>query len=298
LLAVTSRVMPGRLLGAIVASTPAGRARASATAAAGPEYRRAPVAKTVFITGASSGIGRALALELASRGYDLFLTARTLDALEQVRADIASRDPARSVEVRRLDVTDDADVATAIAEAAEKLGRCDVVVANAGVGNSGRIGDGNMERSRLIVETNLIGAIATIDAAVALFRRQGGGQIVGVGSVAGVRGLPGSGSYSASKAGLAVYLESVRAETHREPITVTTIAPGYIDTPINQDMKNRPFLIDVEKGARIMADLIERGVGYATVPRFPWTVVAPLLRVLPTSWVARSTPQRDSANRR
>ena len=254
------------------------------------------MAKTVFITGASSGIGRALAQELAGRGYDLFLTARTLDALEQVRNEIATANPERRVEVRQLDVTDDADVAAAIAEAAEKLGRCDIVVANAGIGNSGRVGEGNMERGRLIVETNLIGAMATIDAAVALFRRQGGaGQIVGVGSVAGVRGLPGSASYSASKAGVAVYLEAVRVETYREPITVTTIAPGYIDTPLNQDMKSRPFLIDVETGARTAADLIERGVAYATVPRFPWRVVAPLLRILPTSLLARSVPQRNSA---
>lgn len=257
------------------------------------------MAKTVFITGASSGIGRALALELAGRGYDLFLTARRLDRLEQVRADITAAHPARRVEVRQLDVTDDADVATALAEAADRLGRCDIVIANAGVGNSGPVGEGNMERARLIVETNLIGTIATIDAAVAMFRRQGGsGQIVGVSSVAGVRGLPGSSSYSASKAGLTVYLESVRAETSSEPITVTTIAPGYIDTPINQDMKSRPFLIDAEKGARIMADLIERGAGYATVPRLPWTVVAPLLRVLPTSWLVRGTPKRDPASRR
>jgi NAD(P)-dependent dehydrogenase (short-subunit alcohol dehydrogenase family) len=219
-----------------------------------------------------------------------------LDALEQVCTDIAGAAPGRRVEIRQLDVTDDADVARAIAEASQKLGRCDIVVANAGVGNSGAVGEGNMERARLIVETNLIGAMATIDAAVALFRRQnGGGQIVGVGSVAGVRGLPHSASYSASKAGLAVYLESVRAETYREPITVTTLAPGYIDTPLNQDMKSRPFVIDVDRGARIMADLIERGVRYATVPRFPWTVIKPLLRVLPTSWLARNTPKRDSA---
>jgi short-subunit dehydrogenase len=259
----------------------------------------AHLAKTVFITGASSGIGRALALELARRGYDLFLTARRLDALEQVRGDIAAAAPGRRVEIRQLDVTDYGDVATAIGDAARQLGRCDVVVANAGVGNSGAVGEGNMERARLIVETNLIGAMATIDAAVALFRRQeGGGQIVGIGSVAGVRGLPGSSSYSASKAGLAVYLESVRAETHGEEITVTTLAPGYIDTPLNEDMKSRPFLIDAGKGARIMADLIERGAGYATVPRLPWTVIAPLMRVLPTSFLARRTPQRDSAAER
>jgi short-subunit dehydrogenase len=249
--------------------------------------------KTVFITGASSGIGRALALELARRGHDLFLTARRLDALEELRSEIATADPARRVEVRQLDVTDDREVAAAIFEAKEALGRCGIVVANAGLGNSGWVGEDGVERARQIVETNLIGAIATIDAAVALFRRQGGGQIVGVASVAGVRGLPGSASYSASKAGLATYLEAVRAETYREPITVTTIAPGYIDTPLNRDMKSRPFLIDVDSGARTMADLIERHVRYATVPRFPWTVLAPLLRVLPTSLLVRGVPQRS-----
>jgi NAD(P)-dependent dehydrogenase (short-subunit alcohol dehydrogenase family) len=252
------------------------------------------VARTVFITGASSGIGRALALELAARGSDLFLTARRLDALEAVREEVTRRSPERRVEVRQLDVTDSDDVAAAIGEAGDALGRLDVVIANAGVGDSPRVGSGDMERNRRIVETNLTGAIATVDAAVALFRRQGGaGQVVGISSVAGVRGLPGSASYSASKAGVSVYLEAVRAETYNEPITVTTIAPGYIDTPLNKDMKSRPFLIDVEKGARVTADLIERGVGYATVPRWPWTVVKPLLRVLPTRLIARSVPQRD-----
>jgi NAD(P)-dependent dehydrogenase (short-subunit alcohol dehydrogenase family) len=252
------------------------------------------VARTVFITGASSGIGRALALELAARGSDRFLTARRLDALEAVREEVTRRSPERRVEVRQLDVTDSDDVAAAIGEAGDALGRLDVVIANAGVGDSPRVGSGDMERNRRIVETNLTGAIATVDAAVALFRRQGGaGQVVGISSVAGVRGLPGSASYSASKAGVSVYLEAVRAETYNEPITVTTIAPGYIDTPLNKDMKSRPFLIDVEKGARVTADLIERGVGYATVPRWPWTVVKPLLRVLPTRLIARSVPQRD-----
>jgi hypothetical protein len=252
------------------------------------------VAKSIFITGASSGIGRALALELARRGSDLFLTARRLDALEELRAEIASANPARRVEVRRLDVTDEEDVARALGDAAEKLGRVDVVIANAGLGGSGLVGKGSMERSRRIVETNLIGAIATVDAAVALMRRQeGGGQIVAIGSVAGVRGLPGSGSYSASKAGLRAFMEAVRAETYGEPIVVTTLAPGFIDTPINEDVPSRPFLIDVEKGASIMADLIERRVGYSTVPRMPWTVLAPVLRVLPTSLLARTAPRRD-----
>jgi short-subunit dehydrogenase len=253
------------------------------------------VAKTVFITGASSGIGRALAAELAKRGHDLFLTARRLDALEELRGEIGAANPERAVEVRELDVTDDAAVVSALDEAAEKLGRCDVVVANAGVSNSGRVGEGNVARARLIVETNLIGAIATIDAAVVLFRRQGGeGQVVGITSVAGARGLPGSSSYSASKAGLAVYLDAVRAETYGEPITVTTISPGYIDTPINRDVKSRPFVIDVEKGAHAIADLIERRVKHATVPRMPWMVLEPLMRVAPISVLVRGTPRREA----
>jgi short-subunit dehydrogenase len=253
------------------------------------------VAKNVFITGASSGIGHALAGELAKRGNDLFLTARRLDALEALREEILASHPERTIEVRQLDVTDDTDVAQALDDAAGRLGRVDVVVANAGLGNSGRVGSGNVGRARRIIETNLIGAIATIDAAVVLFRRQGGeGQIVGITSVAGARGLPGSSSYSASKAGLAVYLEAVRAETHGESITVTTIAPGYIDTPINRDVKSRPFLIGAVQGARTMADLIERGVRYATVPRMPWSVVTPLMRVVPTSVLVRGTPAREA----
>ena len=248
----------------------------------------------MFITGASSGIGRALSSELAARGDDLFLTARRADVLEQARGEILAAHPERRVEIRELDVTDIDDVANALREAEQKLGRIDIVVANAGIGNSGRVGQGNVERARTIVETNLVGAIATVDAAVALFRRQGGeGQIVGIGSVAGVRGFPSSSSYSASKAGFETYLDAVRAETHGEPITVTTIAPGYIDTPINNDMRSRPFLIDVEAGARTIAQLIERRVRYATVPRFPWTVLAPIMRVIPTSWVVRAMPHRD-----
>lgn len=252
------------------------------------------MARTVFITGASSGIGRALSSELAARGDDLFLTARRADVLEQARGEILAAHPQRRIEIRELDVTDIDDVANALREAEQKLGRIDIVVANAGVGNSGRVGAGNVERARTIIETNLVGAIATVDAAVALFKRQGGeGQIVGIGSVAGVRGFPGSSSYSASKAGLETYLDAVRAETLSEPITVTTIAPGYVDTPINNDMKSRPFLIDVEQAARTIAQLIERRVRYATVPRFPWTVLAPIMRVIPTRWIVRAMPHRD-----
>ena len=182
------------------------------------------------------------------------------------------------VELRALDVTDYASVPGVIQDIAGALGRLDVVVANAGVGGArGNVGEGTFDKDRQVIETNVIGAMATIDAAMTIFRKQNSGQLVAIGSVAGFRGLPGGASYSTSKAAIRVYADAIRAEVHGTPIKVTTLMPGYIDTPINQDVKSRPFLIDVEKGARIVADMIEGGVGERTVPRFPWNIVARLM---------------------
>ncbi|MGH8453861.1 MAG: SDR family oxidoreductase [Nevskiales bacterium] len=243
--------------------------------------------KTVFITGASSGIGHALALEFAARGYHLGLAARRLDSLARLKQQIAGRHPDCKIEVRALDVLRYDDVAAVIEDLARSLGRLDIVVAGAGVGSAGRVGNGHFAADRGVIETNVLGAMATMDAAVALFKRQGNGQVVVISSVAAFRGLPTSASYSASKAAIAVYADAVRAELHRSPIKVTTLYPGYIDTPINQQIKNRPFLISVDKGARIIADLIERGVQESTVPVFPWNLMKYVLRLLPTSLLAR-----------
>lgn len=245
-------------------------------------------AKTVFLTGASSGIGHALALELAGRGYDLVLAARRSDSLEQLKQDILARLPQRRILLRKLDVTQYDEVGSAIAAAAEECGGLDLVIANAGIGSTAPVGSGHFAEDRAVIETNVIAAMATIDAAVALFRRQNHGQIVVISSVAAFRGLPGAASYSASKAAIAVYADAVRAELHGTPIRMTTLFPGYIDTPINQDMKSRPFLIGVTHGARIIADLIERGVQTSTVPVLPWNLIGRLLKVLPTGMLARS----------
>jgi NADP-dependent 3-hydroxy acid dehydrogenase YdfG len=244
--------------------------------------------KVVFLTGASSGIGVALAPELASRGYDLVLAARRLDSLEQLKRDITARFPQRKVAVRALDVRHYEAVQEAVAAAAVEFGGLDKVIVNAGIGSTGMIGQGGFAADRAVIETNVIGAMATIDAAVALMRRQNRGQIVVISSVAAFRGLPGAGSYSASKAAIAVYAEAARAELHGTPVRITTLFPGYIDTPINQDMARRPFLIGVDKGARIIAELMERGVQTSTVPVFPWNLVARLLPLLPTAVLVKS----------
>jgi short-subunit dehydrogenase len=242
--------------------------------------------KSVFITGASSGLGRQMAIEFSRRGYRLALTARRLDALEALRAEL-QKDGAARVFVAALDVTDDVAVAKVFAEARAFLGSIDIVVANAGIGYHGSIGKLAFAKVRDTVNTNITGFMATVDAAMQCFREQGQGHLVGISSVAAFRGMPSGGAYGASKAAVSTYLQALRAETYGSNILVTTLSPGYIDTPINRGAKSRPFVIPVEKGGKLLVDLIEQRVQRATVPRWPWAVLARLLAVLPTALIAR-----------
>lgn len=242
----------------------------------------------ILITGASSGIGEALAREYARRGFGLALLARRAANLETLRPEL-ERLGAKRVVVRALDVKDATAIAPALEACATELGRIDVVIANAGVGHTFRSGEGRIDLIRETIDVDLTGACLTADAAIALFRRQGGGQLVGITSVARYRGLPRLAVYSACKEGLHRYLQGVRMECAHEGITVTELAPGYIDTPMNRDTASRPFLIDVDTGARLMADMIERRVSYSTVPRWPWTLLGRLMQVLPTALLRRMT---------
>lgn len=236
------------------------------------------------VTGATSGIGRALALELARRGRDLGLVARREHLLGEVAGEIARAHPGRRVALRAVDLTELDAARDAVRSLFAELGDVDLVVANAGIGGSHRVGAGQFARARDIVATNLLGAMATIDAAVECWRGTAAAaprRLVGITSVAGFRGLPGSSAYSASKAGLSVYLEATRAEVAPLGIEVIDVAPGFIDTPINQDLRSRPFLIDATDGARRIADLIERGVWRTTVPVWPWAAIGWLMRGIP-----------------
>lgn len=243
--------------------------------------------KTVLITGASSGIGAALAKEFAARGYDCALSARRVDSLTTLKLEIQQQWPQRRVHVAALDVVDYDAVFRCIGAAQAALGPIGIVVANAGIGTVNRVGTGHFASDRAVIETNVLGAMATCDAAITAFRQQRFGQLVVISSVAAFRGLPGSGAYSASKAAIAAYADSIRAEVLGTRIKVTTLYPGFIDTPINNRMKSRPFVIDVTKGARLISNLIERGVQSSTVPVFPWSVLARLLSVMPTAALAR-----------
>jgi hypothetical protein len=241
---------------------------------------------SVLITGASSGLGRQMAIEFARRGYRLALTARRLDLLQALKAELLQAG-SPAVFVAPLDVTDATAVAQVFDQACAELGHLDIVVANAGIGNHGRIGQLPLHKAHATINTNVLGLMNTVDAALQHFRARGRGQLVGISSVAAFRGLPGGGAYGASKAAVTNYLEALRAETRGSGILVTTLSPGFIDTPLNRGAKSRPFVIPVEKGGRLLVDLIERRVQTATVPAWPWALVARLLTVLPTAIVAR-----------
>jgi NAD(P)-dependent dehydrogenase (short-subunit alcohol dehydrogenase family) len=250
------------------------------------------VSRSIFITGASSGIGEALALEFARRGYDVAIAARRTDRLEALARRLSAGGAARVLPIT-LDVTDFQAIDAALARATEEFGRLDVVVANAGVGWSLPVGRGKFDQMRRTIDTDLTAAIATIEFALPRLRSQGGGQIVAITSVAGSRGLPFLGAYAAAKAGLHRYVQALRAEVRHEPITVTELVPGYIDTDMNRDVKSRPFVIPLERGGAIMARMIERGVGHRYVPAWPWTLVAPLVKLVPTRFIA-PPPRRRS----
>jgi len=249
------------------------------------------MSKTILITGASAGIGQHLAIAFARRGYHLALAARRLDGLATLKADITKQYPAVRVEIAALDVSQLDTVAPTLQQLASTMGGLDIVVANAGIGDGGGpVGTGGFARDVAVIQTNVLGAMATIDAAVAIFRKQKHGQVVAIASVAAARGVPGAASYSTSKAAIAMYADAARSELHHTAIKVTTLYPGYIDTAMNRRMKSRPFLVTVEDGAERVAKLIERGVQEAAVPGWPWGLVMWLLRRLPTSMIAKQNP--------
>ena len=243
------------------------------------------MSKSVLITGATRGLGAGMARHFAERGYRLALTARKLADLERLQDELAPLSP--SICIRELDVLDYDRIPQTLRECAEELGGLDIVVANAGIAQAAATGTGEFESMKTTLAINLTGAIATCEAAPALFREQGRGHLVGITSVAALRGMRRQAAYSASKAGLSTYLESARCETLHEPITVTELAPGYIDTDLNRSIPSRPFLVSGDKGTAYMVDLIEHGSRFSYVPPWPWTLVAQVLKILPLRLLAK-----------
>lgn len=251
----------------------------------------------VYITGASSGIGQALALRYRQSGWRLALVARRADELQAWVAGLGLRDD--DAQVYGADVRDvDAIVRTGRA-CVDRQGLPDVVVANAGVSigmDSARREDLDVMRATL--ETNNLGMAATFHPFIAAMCEQRRGTLVGIASVAGIRGLPGHGAYCASKAAVISYCESLRGECRPFGVRVVTLAPGYVDTPLTRrNPYGMPFLLSPEAFAERAFRAIEAGRSYQVIP-WQMGVLAKLLRLLPNPVFDRVLARRPRKPRR
>jgi short-subunit dehydrogenase len=231
--------------------------------------------KVVLITGASSGIGRGLAVELGRRGARLGLTARRAEELARV-ADEVSRAGGQALalpaDVRRAEEIDGA-----AGRVREKWGRVDVLIANAGMSTTTAATRLDAAEAGDVITVNVIGVVNSVAAVLPDMLKRGDGHLVAISSLASYRGMPKSGAYSASKAAVSTFFESLRVDLRRSGVAVTVIHPGFIRTPMTANRKKKlPFLLEVDDAAcRIIKAVERRARTYA----FPWQL-ASLVRVI------------------
>lgn len=254
-------------------------------------------APLAFITGASSGIGQALAMRFRAAGWRLALVARRAAEL-QAWADGLGAAPGE-VAVYAADVRDLGSLAQAAQRCIEAQGLPQAVIANAGISIGMDTADpADLDVMRATLETNLLGMAASFQPFVAAMCARGSGRLVGIASVAGIRGLPGHGAYCASKAGAIAYCESLRGECRAQGVQVVTIVPGYIDTPLTRQNRYRmPFLMPADRFADRAFRAIEAGVSYRVIP-WPMGIVAWVLRALPNPLYDRLLAGRPRKRRR
>lgn len=223
--------------------------------------------KTVFLTGASSGIGEGLALALAKRGAILGLLARR----EELLSDLAKRceKAAGIARAYPADVTDPAAVAEAFDKFIHEFETIDILIANAGIGGNNDSVRTYVPRAvQKVIDVNLMGAVNAVHAVLPKMLEQGHGQLVAISSLAGIRGLPRSAAYSASKAGMTAFFESVRLDVNDKGIDVTIIQPGFIKTPLTAGREAKmPFLMELNDAIPLFIKAIEKRKKFAA---FPW----------------------------
>ena len=237
------------------------------------------MAQKVFITGASSGIGEALAYVYASEGAVLALSARRTDRLGQV-AD-RCRELGGQPHIYTLDVTDQSACQLTAKQFIETAEGIDTVIANAGVGGKDKLTSGDPEHINQILRINILGVTNTVIPFLPTMKEQKSGQVVIISSIAGTRGLIGHGGYSASKAALRVMADSWEYTLRRYSISTTTIYPGWIETEMTANIKNKMwFLMDADTAAKKIIGTINKGKRSYILP-WQWNIIVPIMRIIP-----------------
>ncbi|MEE9579716.1 MAG: SDR family oxidoreductase [Nitrosomonadaceae bacterium] len=230
----------------------------------------------VIISGASSGLGMALAKHYATLGATLGLIARNKESLEALAKELPS------TFFYDVDVRNAQSMQSAARDFIQRYGCPDIVIANAGISRgtlTEYAEDGEVFES--VLATNVTGMVNTFQPFIVAMRASGQGSLVGISSVAGYRGLPGVGAYSASKAAVILYLESLRVEMFGSGVSVITVCPGYIVTPMTADNPfHMPFILTAEAVAKKIVHIIKHKKLYAVIP-WQMAIVARVLKLLP-----------------
>lgn len=253
--------------------------------------------QVVFITGASSGIGYALAQEFAPKGCALALAARRTDLLGAL-CEEARRAGSEAIGLS-CDVSDQSQVKQAVAETLSRFGRIDLAILSAGIGGPTNAVNFKSESLERLLRTNLLGVAYCLEELLPAMQRQGGGTIAAISSLAGDRGFPGSAGYCATKAALSTLFDGLRVELSAQGIRLVTIEPGYVRTPMTESFGKMPFMMEADEAARLIVRRLEQG---DRVIRFPLAASAfmKLMRILPVSLfdriAARRRPIRTQTN--
>ena len=238
--------------------------------------------KVVLLTGASSGIGEGIALALANKGAVLGLLARR----ENLLSELVQKCEAAGAIAYTLscDVVDTDAVHNAAAKLREKCGHIDILIANAGIGGNNReTRDLQPDAVKKVIDINLLGAVNSVHAVLPQMLERGSGHLVAISSLAGFRGLPKSAAYSASKAGMTAFFESVRLDVQQKGIDVTIIQPGFIRTPLTEGRTNKmPFLMELDDAIPHFLNAIERKKKFSA---FPWQLatIVRLGKIMPAA---------------
>lgn len=245
--------------------------------------------RVAIITGASSGIGRRLAVRLAARGTRVGLIARRAALLQDLQAEIV--DTGGKAETACVDVSDAEATAEAVQELRARLGPMDWVVANAGFAPPESVTPLNTADIRQMMQVNYLGVVHTFAAALPAMLERGAGQLAAVSSLAAYKGFPSAVGYSASKAAVNTFLEGLRIELIGTGVKVTTICPGFIDTPMTAHNHGAmPWLMSADEAAKRIIRALERG---GAVENFPWqtTLMVKLARLCPDWLVGKLSPR-------